>query len=195
MTQGTCIGLTRMSVGPGGQPWSIGMVVGQASRLSCLEKKNHTRMKTPELTIYRRKLPHWRMQGCVYFLTWRLAMAQPALNPEERTLVAEAIGHFDGRRYHMLAYVVMDDHVRALVLTHGNRSLEQIVHSWKSFTAKRLRTLGQRAVPVWQDEYFDRIVRDETELIQRAQYLLGNPVKRWPDTEEYPWAGLGSWNG
>jgi len=25
---------------------------------------------------------------------------------------------------------------------------------------------------VWQDEYFDRIVRDDAELVQRADYIL-----------------------
>jgi hypothetical protein len=62
------------------------------------------------------------------------------------------------------------------------------LHSWKSFTANGLRKLRERAVPVWQDEYFDRIVRDEEDLIQKAEYILGNPVKRWPETEDYPWA-------
>jgi REP element-mobilizing transposase RayT len=83
----------------------------------------------------------------------------------------------------------MDDHVHVLVLPLADHLLQQIVHSWKSFTANGLRKLRERAVPVWQDEYFDRIVRDEADLIQKAEYILGNPVKRWPETEDYPWAG------
>ncbi len=159
------------------------------------QRKDHISMGTPEFTSYRRKLPHWRMQGCVYFVTWRLAKTQPALNSEEKTLVVTAIRHFDGLRYELIAYVVMDDHTHALVLPLPNHSLQQILHSWKSFTAKRLRKLGARAVPVWQDEYFDRIVRDETDLIRKAEYVLGNPLKRWPEMQEYPWSGFGSWNG
>jgi len=83
----------------------------------------------------------------------------------------------------------MDDHVHVLVFPLASHFLQQIVHSWKSFTANGLRKLRERAVPVWQDEYFDRIVRDEADLIQKAEYILGNPVKRWPETKEYPWAG------
>ncbi|MEW6533683.1 MAG: transposase [Thermodesulfobacteriota bacterium] len=147
------------------------------------------------LTIYRRKLPHWRMEGSIYFVTWRLAKGQNPLKPAERSLVADALTHFDGQCYELLAYVVMDDHVHALVLPLAPHTLQQILHSWKSFTAKALRGLSKRAVPVWLDEYFDRIIRDEKDLIQKAEYILGNPVKRWPETVEYPWVGLGFGDG
>jgi putative transposase len=150
-------------------------------------------MKTPDLTMYRRKLPHWRMSGAVYFVTWRLAKDQPNLDPEERTVVVEVIKHFERQRYELPGYVVMDDHVHVLVLPLGDFVLHQIVHSWKSFSAKQLAKGQQRTPPVWQHEYFDRIVRDDEELLQKAQYVLNNPVKRWPSLEEYPWVGLGSW--
>ncbi len=120
--------------------------------------------------------------------------ANPFSNLKKRTLVATAIRHFDGLRYDLLAYAIMDDHVHALVLLLADYSLQQILRSWKSFTANELRRLQQRVVPVWQNESFDRIVRDETELIQKMEYILGNPAKRWPDIEEYPWVGWRSWN-
>jgi putative transposase len=73
-------------------------------------------MESPTLTIYRGKLPHWRMDGSIYFVTWRLDGSQSPLEPNERTLVAHAIKHFAGERYELLAYVVMDDHVHVVVL-------------------------------------------------------------------------------
>jgi REP element-mobilizing transposase RayT len=146
-------------------------------------------MRPPELTIYRRKLPHWRIQGSVYFVTWRLANNQSVLHPQERTLVLDAIKHFDGMRYDLFAYVVMDDHVHVIVSPLAGHPLQRIVHSWKSFTANQLRTLGERSAPVWQAEYFDRIVRDEDDLIQKANYILNNPAKRWPEIQDYPWVG------
>jgi putative transposase len=148
-------------------------------------------MDTPQLTRYRRRLPHWRVQGAVYFVTWRVAKNQPPLHPEEKTLVVDAIRHFDGTRYEVIAYVVMDDHIHVLVAPLHDHPLERILHSWKSFTSKGLRQLRERAAPVWQDEYFDRIVRGDADLMQKAQYILGNPLKRWPEVEEYPWVGCG----
>jgi putative transposase len=144
-------------------------------------------MKTPTLTIYRQRLPHWRMDGSVYFATWRLAGSQPVLNPDERTLVANAIKCFDGERYGLLAYVVMDDHVHVLVAPGEDFPLQKIIHSWKSFTANRLQRDFGRAGAIWQKEYFDRIVRDEAELMQKIEYVVGNPARRWPETVDYAW--------
>ncbi len=149
-------------------------------------------MKTPELAIYRRKLPHWRMPGAVYFVTWRLAKHQPVLAPEERTVVVTAIKHFEASRYELLAYVVMDDHVHLLVKPLDDLELHRIVHSWKSVSAKKLVKGWARIAPVWQREYFDRIVRNEEELMQKAQYILGNPSKRWPDFQDYSRVGFGA---
>ena len=129
--------------------------------------------------------------GLDLFCHLGLARRQPLLRPEERSLVVSAIRHFEGQRYELPAYVVMDDHVHVIAVPLGDFLLHRIVHSWKSFTAQRLvRDWGRRA-PIWQREYFDRIVRDEAELVQKAEYILGNPIKRWPHEEQYPWCGLG----
>jgi hypothetical protein len=45
-------------------------------------------VKTPILIMYRGKLPHWRMDGSTYFVTWRLAVSQCLLESKERTLAS-----------------------------------------------------------------------------------------------------------
>ncbi|MBI4964717.1 MAG: transposase [Desulfomonile tiedjei] len=148
-------------------------------------------VKTPTLTMYRGKLPHWRMDGSTYFVTWRLAASQSSLEYEERTIVADAIKHFAGERYDLLAYVVMDDHVHVVVAPVQGFSLQKILHSWKSFTASCLQKDFRRVGAVWQDEYFDRIVRDQKELMEKLNYILDNPARKWPELEEYMWVGHG----
>ena len=34
---------------------------------------------------------------------------------------------------------------------------------------------------MWQNESFDRVVRDEEELREKVRYVCSNPLKRWPD--------------
>ncbi len=151
-------------------------------------------MKNPELTIYYRRLPHWRLEGQVYFVTWRLHVTQKTLTSKERNLVRSALSHFEGERYSLFAYVVMDDHVHVLFSPLEGNELKSIIHSWKSFTGHRLCREFGRPSPVWQDESFDRIVRNEAEFLEKGNYILSNPRKRWPDMEDYPWVGLGkSW--
>jgi hypothetical protein len=55
-------------------------------------------------------------QEAIYFVTRRLAQAQPELNPSERELVASALEHFEGKCY-LTAFMVMNDHVHELLST------------------------------------------------------------------------------
>jgi REP-associated tyrosine transposase len=69
----------------------------------------------------------------------------------------------------------------------GTWRLESILHSWKSFTANQMQRARSRAGRVWQDESFDRIVRDEVELEQKFNYILSKPWRRWPSLDGYVW--------
>jgi putative transposase len=147
-------------------------MVGQASAPAL---KEIFLLKRGELEIYRRRLPHWRLEGSIYFITWRLHASQLELNPEERNFIADVLKHFDVDRYDLLAYVVMHNHVHVLVKPAEKYRLAQLLHSWKSFTANHLQRHFNRRKCIWQDEYFDRIVRDEAELLEKAQYIINNP--------------------
>ena len=137
--------------------------------------------------IYRRNLPHWRLTGATYFVTWRLHRGQRALSANERSTVVEALRFFEKDRYDLFAYAVMDDHVHVLVHPRDEHQLHHILHSWKSFAASRLqRESGRRGV-VWQDESWDRIVRDEREFWNEVRHISNNPRKRWERIEDYPW--------
>lgn len=140
------------------------------------------------LSIYRRKLPHWRKAEAVYFVTWRLHHSQTELTPDERQLLTTALNYFDGKRYELPAYVVMHNHIHVIVEPNNEHQLQAIVHSWKSFN--RLQREYGRKGNIWQDEYFDRIVRDEENLLQKTQYILDNPWKTWPEIKEYQWVGV-----
>lgn len=130
------------------------------------------------------------MDGCTYFATWRLSRSQQGLQPDERSLVSKVMKHFDGMRYRLFAYVVMDDHVHVLTTPLEGLSLQGIIHSWKSYSANRLQRDFGRCGRIWQHRYTDRIIRDERELTEKARYILNNPVKRWPEIEEYEWVGF-----
>jgi putative transposase len=136
---------------------------------------------------YRRNLPHFRARGYLYFVTWRLHTLQSDLEPDERTVIVEALRWFEGSRYDLWGFVVMNDHVHVLVLPEDDCTLETILHSWKSFTAHRLRQISSRIGPIWQEESFDRIVRNERELHEKMEYVRNNPLDRWPDRKYYPW--------
>ena len=144
-------------------------------------------MTEEDLVVYRRRLPHWRLTGSVYFVTWRLAATVANLTSDERGVIMSALKHFNGDRYELYAGVVMHDHVHVLVRPLGKHPLQELLHSWKSFTAHKLQQDYGRKTPIWQDEYLDRVVRDEQEFLDKMQYILNNPPETWPELEDYPW--------
>ena len=133
-----------------------------------------------------RNLPHWRIDGATYFVTWRIARDQPDLDATERTIVSEAIRHFDLVRYELLAWVVMNDHVHVVLTPFAAHELGHTMHSWRSYTTHVLHQLG-RIGRIWQPEYMDRIIRNEKELQNTVEYVRNNPHARWPDVLDYPW--------
>ncbi len=90
-------------------------------------------------------------------------------------IMVSALDSFDNARYKLGAFAVMPNHVHALVRPLEGYRRSQIVHSWKSYTAHDLqRSAGIRG-SVWQEEGFDRIVRDEGELKRFRDYIFANP--------------------
>jgi putative transposase len=96
-----------------------------------------------------------------------------------RTIVEDAIRHFDRKRYYVDEYVVAANHVHVLIAPIMGNSLSAILHSWKSFTAHALLRLIEREEwnvrfsknHIWQRESFDHIVRSESSLEKLRAYI------------------------
>ena len=50
-------------------------------------------------------------------------------------VVRDALLHFDGERYRLPAWVIMPNHVHAVIEILPGFPLDGVIHSWKSFTA------------------------------------------------------------
>jgi putative DNA methylase len=96
--------------------------------------------------------------------------------PEIAALVQENLLHFDGTRYCLLAWVVMPNHVHALIEILQT-PLAEILHGWKSYTGKAANRLANHTGDFWQPEYFDRYIRDKEHQAKAVRYIENNPVK------------------
>jgi carbamoylphosphate synthase large subunit/REP element-mobilizing transposase RayT len=105
--------------------------------------------------------------------------------PPIAATVANSLRHFDGDRYALDSFVVMPNHVHVLVRPHDGRSLSEILHSWKSFSAKKINKLRGRSGTVWQDENYDRMVRDFADLERYRGYIKRNPEAAKLGEEEF----------
>lgn len=102
-----------------------------------------------------------------------------------RDKVVEALRHFDGVRYDLAAWVVMPNHVHVIVCPAAGWRLSQLLHSWKSYTAKKINEVMRRRGTLWMDESFDHIIRDKASLERFVRYVRNNPVKAGLGADEY----------
>jgi len=98
-------------------------------------------------------------------------------NPTARDCAERAMLHFDRNRYLLHAFVIMPNHVHALLSIHTEGDLSKTLHSWKSYSAKQINTRLNRSGSIWQRDYFDRLVRNEEHFANCVRYIRRNPEK------------------
>jgi type I restriction enzyme R subunit len=59
----------------------------------------------------------------------------------------------------------------------GGHTLPEIMKSWKGFTAREINRRIGKTGTLWQDEYWDRLIRNETHFLRVVKYIQENPVK------------------
>lgn len=105
-------------------------------------------------------------------------------------IVANALRFFDGHRYELRAWVIMPNHVHAVVRPRPPETLSKVLHTWKSFSSKEANKLLKRAGALWQSESYDHLIRDDDDHARCVAYTVNNPVsaKLCPRPEEWTWS-------
>jgi carbamoylphosphate synthase large subunit/REP element-mobilizing transposase RayT len=100
-------------------------------------------------------------------------------------IIADTLRHFHAERYWLDAFVVMPNHVHALVQPKPGYSLPEILHCWKSFSAHAINKALGRKGDLWMEESFDRVIRDWDALTGYRDYIASNPEKAKLDKSEF----------
>ncbi|MBL0871100.1 MAG: aminotransferase class I/II-fold pyridoxal phosphate-dependent enzyme [Phycisphaerales bacterium] len=141
------------------------------------------------LVTSRRNLPHHRLDGATYFVSWRTDDHQ-RLRPDERRMVLDALTHFDGERCTVYAACVMPDHVHWIVQPKEGVDLLELCRSVKSFSATTLNRVRGASGRLWDPESFDHIIRDSGYFREFVAYVTNNPVKAGLATCPSDWDAL-----
>ncbi len=146
----------------------------------------------------RRFLPHFERPWAKYAITFA-TRTKRQLSPAARAVVLDCVLHWRTRRYDLFAACVMPDHVHLLlepaIRKTGPKdeaifySLTEILHTIKSFTAHAINRIEKTKGPVWEQEWFDRLIRSERDLQEKFQYITRNPWDAGVAVAngDYPW--------
>ncbi len=108
--------------------------------------------------------------------------------PRLTKIVADALAFFDGSRYQLYAWCVMPSHVHVVFEPMQGHELPQILHSWKSYTAKEINKVLGGTGQLWEAEYYDHLLRNERDFRAQIDYVLTNPQRA--GLKDWKWVGL-----
>ncbi len=112
--------------------------------------------------------------------------------------MSKSLLHFQNERCFTSCFAVMPNHVHAVMKPLSDFELEDILESVKRFVSRRVNLRLDRSGTLWEQESYDRIIRNEEHLYRVVQYIGRNPAKaglsredwvRWvdPDWEQAGW--------
>jgi REP element-mobilizing transposase RayT len=89
-------------------------------------------------------------------------------------------------------YVIMPDHVHFFCSAElESKTLQTFMQRWKEWSSKRAkRELGFRE-DLWQEEFFDHVLRSSESYREKWDYVRQNPVRAGlvANADDWPWQG------
>jgi putative transposase len=89
-------------------------------------------------------------------------------------------------------YVIMPDHVHFFCSAELDaKPLPTFMQAWKQWTSKRMTRELSFSASVWQEEFFDHVLRSSESYSQKWDYVKENPVRAGlvASAAEWPWQG------
>ena len=146
---------------------------------------------------YRRILPHLQKDERPIFATFA-TYKRWQLPGSARDLILQSCLEEHGRKVELHAVVVMPDHVHLIITPLRDEdgwmySLPDIMRSIKGRAAHNINHALRRTGPVWQEEFFDHVLRCNESLAEKVEYICENPRRAGlvREREEYPWLWRG----
>lgn len=127
-----------------------------------------------------RRLSHIVISQPLYFVTTCTHGRRSILASDTASniLVEEWKGCTRRHNWSIGSYVIMPDHVHFFCRAICDQvALPQLLQAWKQWTSKKLvRQLGV-AAPVWEEGFFDHVLRSAESYSEKWNYVFYNPVR------------------
>jgi len=107
------------------------------------------------------------------------------------SIITDTLKYNDNRKYTISCYCIMPNHVHLIIkpLYKNDKeyyALDEIMHAIKNYSAHKINKAVENKGHFWQNESYDRIIRDYIEYLKTVEYVVSNPVKaglvdKWED--------------
>lgn len=104
---------------------------------------------------------------------------------DNAAILRQALLHFHGERCWIGDFIIMPNHVHLLIQPLAEYPLEKWLRSIKSYSARRFDRQEMEEGRVFQQESYDRLIRNSEELSSYRKYIANNGTKAGLKAFEY----------
>ena len=114
-------------------------------------------------------------------------------NPEVAAILQNKLISSHLERYQLLAWCIMPNHVHVMIREIENHPLGIVVQGWKGGSAIEINRMLGRSGRLWNPDFHDRFIRDESHFYRCLSYIHQNPVKAGlcKAPEDWPFSSIG----
>jgi len=101
-------------------------------------------------------------------------------NEKARKIVKRQIADLKNRFDILIdCFAIMSDHIHIMVVLGKSKdaSLSQVIQALKSLVTKKFREELGVLEKFWQRGFYDHIIRNERDYLEKKRYILNNPLK------------------
>lgn len=124
-------------------------------------------------SIWRGRLPHWRADNVVYYVTFR---HRRDLSDLEASRMLGNLMKPDGKKWDLIIACVLPNVTELMFRVEDGNELSDIVEKAKKRTGKEIVKKTGEKWPPFYDESYDRIIRDDAEFEEFWTKILESPV-------------------
>ena len=134
-------------------------------------------------------VPHWVEPGALFHIRIRLdrdKQQRPLVDPSLAPVLLDSATFYEqNTRWLITLFVLMPDHVHAVLSFQRDKSMSEVIRDWKRFHTRTHRVM-------WQEGYFDHRLRPDergTQFSAKLNYIRENPVAAGlcARAEDWPW--------
>jgi putative transposase len=135
----------------------------------------------------------------IVFITQVVFKRQPLFSSEQNIILLRETLHAVQKLhpYKMLAYAFLPDHFHLLIHPTGAANFSQIMHSLKRNFTINYKKVMRISSPyhLWQNRFWDHVIRDEIDLENHIHYIHVNPMKHGYVNDPFQWknSSINSW--
>lgn len=127
----------------------------------------------------------------LYFITTSCHNKQKYfLDKENVKIFFDTVDWLEEKRYIELYFcIAMPDHVHIVFQLTSDKTLSDVMKTMKQFTGKKIKKRARIESAVWQDQYYDHLIRKSESVYKIIEYCWYNPVRAGivEHPKEYPY--------